>query len=72
MAPFRSPAVAVWLRPGREAGHQHAPLRPGDSLGSPTTVTVRPEDGGRTVDLEAGDRLVVELQGLRAHTVINP
>ena len=29
---------------------------------SPATVTVGPDDGGRTVDLEVGDRLVVQLQ----------
>ena len=30
---------------------------------SPATVTVGPSDGGRTVDLKVGDRLIVELTG---------
>jgi hypothetical protein len=32
------------------------------SSSSPVTATVGPEDGGRTVDLRVGDRLVVQLQ----------
>ena len=30
---------------------------------SPATVTIGPSDGGRTVDLKVGDRLIVELTG---------
>jgi hypothetical protein len=33
-----------------------------DPRAEPATVTVGPDDGGKTVDLKVGDRLVVELQ----------
>jgi hypothetical protein len=50
--------AAGCARPGNQA--------PGDGeTGSapPATVTVGPADDGRTVDLQVGDRLVVELTG---------
>jgi ferric-dicitrate binding protein FerR (iron transport regulator) len=47
-------------------GCAQAPAGPGPSQGAtassaPATVTVGPADGGRTVDLRVGDRLVVRL-----------
>ena len=39
---------------------------------SPATVTVGPTDGGRTVDLNVGDRLIVELTGSRPPSRLRP
>jgi hypothetical protein len=50
--------AAGCAQPGNRA------LGNGESGGAPpATVTVGPADDGRTVDLEVGDRLVVELSG---------
>lgn len=37
----------------------------GETAATPATVTVGPNDGGKTVDLNIGDRLVVELQAAK-------
>lgn len=50
-------AVTGCAQPGSGAGS--AGTVP--ASGSPATVTVGPDDGGRTVDLQVGDRLVVRL-----------
>ena len=39
---------------------------------SPATVTVGPTDGGRTVDLRVGDRLIVELTGTTPPSRLRP
>jgi hypothetical protein len=39
---------------------------------SPATVTVGPSDGGRTVDLKVGDRLIVELTGTTPPSRLRP
>jgi hypothetical protein len=39
---------------------------------SPATVTVGPTDGGRTVDLKIGDRLIVELTGTTPPSRLRP
>jgi hypothetical protein len=39
---------------------------------SPATVTVEPTDGGRTVDLKVGDRLIVELTGTTPQSRLRP
>ena len=39
---------------------------------SPATVTVGPTDGGRTVDLEVRDRLIVELTGTTPSSRLRP
>jgi hypothetical protein len=39
---------------------------------SPATVTVGPSDGGRTVDLTIGDRLIVELTGSTPVSRVRP
>ena len=39
---------------------------------SPATVTVGPADGGRTVDLKVGDRLIVELTGTTPPSRLRP
>lgn len=39
---------------------------------SPATVTVGPTDGGRTVDLNVGDRLIVELIGTTSPSRLRP
>ena len=39
---------------------------------SPATVTVGPTDGGRTVDLRVGDRLIVQLTGTTPPSRLRP
>jgi hypothetical protein len=39
---------------------------------SPATVTVGPTDGGRTMDLKVGDRLIVELTGTSPPSRLRP
>jgi hypothetical protein len=39
---------------------------------SPATVTVGPTDGGRTVDLKVGDRLIVQLSGTTPPSRLRP
>jgi hypothetical protein len=39
---------------------------------SPATVTVGPTDGGRTVDLRVGDRLIVQLTGTTPPSRLQP
>jgi hypothetical protein len=39
---------------------------------SPATVTVGPTDGGRTVDLKVGDRLIVQLTGTTPPSRLRP
>ena len=39
---------------------------------SPATVTVGPADGGRTVDLRVGDRLIVQLTGTTPPSRLRP
>jgi len=39
---------------------------------SPATVTVGPTDGGRTVDLQVGDRLIVQLTGATPPSRLRP
>ena len=50
--------------------------RPGtgtpQAAASPSTVTVGPTDGGRTVDLKVGDRLIVELTGTPPPSRLRP
>ena len=50
--------VAGCAQPGTGTGLSTAAT----SSMSPATVTVGPDDGGRTVDLQVGDRLIVQLQ----------
>jgi hypothetical protein len=52
--------VAGCAQPGSQS------LGAGENGGAPpTTVTVGPADDGRTVDLQVGDRLVVDLSGTK-------
>jgi hypothetical protein len=53
LLPVLAVALAGCAQPGTGS--------PRAAAASPATVTVGPADGGRTVDLEVGDRLVVQL-----------
>jgi hypothetical protein len=56
------PALALLVAGCAQPGTGTAHFGPATASSSPTTVTVGPNDGGRTVDLEVGDRLLVQLQ----------
>ena len=56
------PALALLVAGCAQPGTGTGPSAAATSSGSPATVTVGPDDGGRTVDLEVDDRLVVQLQ----------
>ena len=56
------PALALVVAGCAQPGAGTSRSGPATASSSPTTVMVGPDDGGRTVDLEVGDRLVVQLQ----------
>jgi hypothetical protein len=56
-------------QPGTGTGRSE----PATASSSPATVMVGPDDGGRTVDLEVGDRLIVQLHtGTRPSRFLPP
>jgi hypothetical protein len=56
------PALALVVAGCAQPGAGMSRSGPATASSSPTMVTVGPNDGGRTVDLEVGDRLIVQLQ----------
>ena len=60
-------AASGCAQPG--TGTPQAAARP---AASPATVAVGPTDGGRTVDLKVGDRLIVELTGTTTPSRLRP
>ena len=48
-----------------QPGAQTLAADPGTTSTPPATITVGPNDGGRTVDLKVGDRLIVQLSTAR-------
>ena len=48
-----------------QPGTQTLAADPGNTSTPPATITVGPNDGGRTVDLKVGDRLIVQLSTAR-------
>jgi hypothetical protein len=58
LLPVLALAVGGCAQPGTGTAHSG----PATSSMSSATVTVGPDDGGRTVDLEVGNRLIVQLQ----------
>ena len=59
--PMLLAALALAVTGCAQAGIGSGPSGAATPSSSPATVTVGPEDGGRTVDLEVGDRLIVRL-----------
>jgi hypothetical protein len=66
------PALALVVAGCAEPGAGTPRSGPATASRSPTTVMVSPDDGGRTVDLEVGDRLLVALQANRQSTRVPP
>jgi hypothetical protein len=56
------PGLALLVAGCAQPGTGTGPSSAATSSSSPATVTVGPDDGGRTVELEVGDRLIVQLQ----------
>jgi hypothetical protein len=56
------PALALLVAGCAQPRTGTAHSGPATASSSPTTVIVSPDDGGRTVDLEVGERLIVQLQ----------
>ena len=59
--PLLLAALALAVTGCAQAGTGTGPSQMATASSSPATVTVGPADGGRTVDLRVGDRLVVQL-----------
>jgi hypothetical protein len=55
------PALALLVAGCAQPGTGTGPSTAATSPMSPATVTVGPDDGGRTVDLQVGDRLIAAL-----------
>jgi hypothetical protein len=55
------PALALVLTGCAQPGTGTRRSDPATASSSPATVVVGPDDGGRNVDLEVGDRLIVQL-----------
>ena len=56
------PALALLVASCAQPGTGTSRSGPATASSSPATVMVGPDDGGRTVNLELGDRLIVQLQ----------
>ena len=55
-----------------QPGTQTLAADPGTTSTPPATITVGPDDGGRTVDLKVGDRLIVQLTGTTPPSRLRP
>jgi hypothetical protein len=66
------PALALVLTGCAQPGTGTPRPAPATASSSPATVMVGPDDGGRTVDLKVGDRLIVQLDTDRRPARVPP